>query len=67
MEAPPNFVMHVSRVVVEAMTGDAKVESRPRATTESLEMEGMMVKRRKLDSSSGRVSLTCRSAVAGRW
>ncbi len=52
-EASPNLVMHVSRVVVEAMTGDVKEESRPRAKIESLEIEGMMVKRRKLDSSSG--------------
>ena len=38
------LVVHNSRVEVEAMTGEVKVESIPRAKTESLSMEGIMMR-----------------------
>ncbi len=41
----PKFVIHVSRVVVEATTECVKVESRPRAKTESLGMWDIIMKR----------------------
>lgn len=39
------LVVHPSRVEVEAMTGEVNVENRPRAKTESLGMEGIMMRR----------------------
>lgn len=39
------LVVHPSSVEVEAVTGEVKVESIPRAKTESLGMEGIMLRR----------------------